>query len=43
MVCTFYAQMRGSEDEITGTVVVIWTCAIFSELTAECNSKPKVS
>lgn len=43
MVCTFYEQRRGSKDGITGTVVVIWTCAIFSELTAECDLKPKVS
>lgn len=42
MVCTFYAQIRGSEDEITGTVGVTWTCAIFSEFTADCDPEPKV-
>lgn len=41
MVCTFYAQIRSSEDEITGTVVVIWTCAIFNELTAVYDPEPK--
>lgn len=42
MVCTFNAQVRGSEDEITGTVVVRWTCAVFSKLTAVCDPEPKV-